>query len=111
MNNKIPKIYVNKIDKNIDNNKKVYYSIYDKEETITKEIINPKQIQNYINDLFKSIDFVYKKKFLIKTLPSLSSYPCHEIEQAYLIFSPVQRIQGEKKKNHAEFRFLALCWK
>ena len=46
MNNKIPKIYVNKIDKNIDNNKKIYYSIYDKEEPITAEVIEPIQMQN-----------------------------------------------------------------
>ena len=91
MNNKIPKIYVNKIDKNIDNNKKVYYSIYDKEKTITKEIINPKQMQNYINDLFKSIDFVYKKKFLIKTKDSEKEYIIISKSMDYLL-----TINGDK---------------
>ena len=91
MNNKIPKIYVNKIDKNIDNNKKIYYSIYDKEEPITAEVIEPIQMQNYINDLFKSRDFVYKKKFLIKT---------KDFEKEYIIISKsidyLLTINGEK---------------
>jgi hypothetical protein len=68
MNKKIPKIFVNKIDKNIDNNTKVYYSYKDdfKEEYIEKNV-DYFEIQNKINNLFKSSDFVYKKKFLIKT--------------------------------------------
>lgn len=91
MNNKIPKIYVNKIDKNIDNNKKIYYSIYDKEEVITEEIINPKQMQNYINDLFKSRDFVYKKKFLIKTKDYEKEYTIISKSMDYLL-----TINGDK---------------
>lgn len=68
MNNKIPKIYVNKLDKQIDNNKKVYYSFYDqKEEIISEEPLDYMDMQNKISELFKSTDFVYKKKFLIKT--------------------------------------------
>ena len=35
-------------------------------------------MQNYINDLFKSRDFVYKKKFLIKT---------KDFEKEYIIIS------------------------
>lgn len=68
MNKKIPKIFVNKIDKNIDNNTKVYYSYKDdfKEEYIEKNV-DYFEIQNKINNLFKSSDFVYKKNFLIKT--------------------------------------------
>lgn len=65
MSKKIPKIYINKIDK-INNNKEVYYSYKDDyEEEIklpTREEINDK-----INKLFKSNDFVYKKKVYIKT--------------------------------------------
>lgn len=69
MNKKIPKIFVNKIDKNIDNNTKVYYSY--KDNFVEKEIVNERidyfELQNKINNLFKSNDFIYKKRFLIKT--------------------------------------------
>lgn len=75
MNDKIPKIYVNKLDKKIDNNKKVYYSFYDNNEEVINEVeIDYMDIQNKINNLFKSIDFVYKKKFLIKTKESEKEY-------------------------------------
>ena len=78
MNNKIPKIYVNK-NKKIDNNKTVYYSIYDKhEKRIIEEKIDYMDMQNRINDLFRSRDFVYKKKFLIKT---------NEFEKEFTIIS------------------------
>jgi hypothetical protein len=78
MNNKNSKIYVNKINKNIDNNKKVYYSVYDSYNDYRKESINYYDIQNRINILFKCSDFVYKKKFLIKTL---------EFEKEFVIIS------------------------
>ena len=36
-----------------------------------------------------------ERKFLIKELPDLSSYPFHVIEQAYLCVSPVVRVRRE----------------
>lgn len=69
MNKKIPKIFVNKIDKSIDNNTRVYYSYKDnhKEEKVFEKNVDYFGLQNKINKLFKSNDFIYKKKFLIKT--------------------------------------------
>lgn len=69
MNKKIPKIFVNKINKNIDNNTSVYYSYKDNniQEKVTEIKIDYFELQNKINNLFKSKDFIYKKKFLIKT--------------------------------------------
>lgn len=58
---KIPEVFVNKINK-INNNKEVFYSYKDK--TLKPEKIN---VREKINKLFKSNDFVYKKKFYIKT--------------------------------------------
>lgn len=58
---KIPEIYVNNINK-INNNKEVFYSY--KKIRVEAEKIN---IRDKINKLFKSNDFVYKKKFHIKT--------------------------------------------
>ena len=68
MNKKIPKIYVNKIDKNIDNNKQVYYSFKETKEFKTEEKvkIDYYELQNKIDELFRSNDFIYKKKFIIK---------------------------------------------
>ena len=78
MNNNNSKIFVNKISKNIDNNKRVYYSIYDSSEKITFEEVNHYDMQNRIDILFKCSDFVYKKKFLIKT---------KEFEKEFIIIS------------------------
>lgn len=78
MNNNNSKIFVNKISKNIDNNKRVYYSIYDCSDKITFEEVNHYDMQNRIDMLFKCSDFVYKKKFLIKT---------KEFEKEFIIIS------------------------
>lgn len=90
MNNKNSKIYVNKLNKNIDNNKKVYYSVYDSYNDYKKDV-NYYDIQNKINMLFKCNDFVYKKKFLIKT---------NEYEKEFVLISKsydyLLTISGEK---------------
>ena len=66
---KLPEIFVNNINKKISHNDEVYYSYKDNnsnDEIITKKY-SLNEIQNIINDLFKSNDFIYKKKFHIKT--------------------------------------------
>ncbi len=64
--NKLPKIFINKINKKISHNDEVYYSYKDKDD-ITYEHININDIRNKIDILFKSNDFIYKKKVHIKT--------------------------------------------
>lgn len=65
---KIPEIYVNKINKKIDNNKEVFYSYKDNNEVEEEnKKIDEYTLQRKINELFRSKDFVYKKKFHIKT--------------------------------------------
>lgn len=69
MKKQIPKIYVNKIDK-INNNEEVYYSYKDnqKENEIESSVkMNEYEMQKKIDELFRSNDFIYKKKFHIKT--------------------------------------------
>lgn len=90
---KIPKIYVNKIEKNIDNNKKVYCSFYDDSENIisNEEEIDYFKLQNKINELFRSNDFIYKKKFLIKTKINESEYTIISKSYDYLL-----TIEGNK---------------
>ncbi|MCF7626156.1 hypothetical protein L3K73_03070 [Holdemanella sp. SCCA2] len=72
---KIPEIFVNKINKKIDNNKEVFYSYKDTDEIIEE----PKRLDEYtlqrkINELFRSNDFIYKKKFHIKTINEEKDY-------------------------------------
>ena len=66
---KLPEIFVNNINKKISHNDEVYYSY--KDNNTNDEIVTRKyslnEMQNIINDLFKSNDFIYKKKFHIKT--------------------------------------------
>ena len=58
---KKPKIYINKIEKNINNNKENYYY---KNNDYKKDfsLIN---IKEKINDIFSSDDFVYKSNVII----------------------------------------------
>lgn len=66
MNNKLPKIFANKIEKKINNNKEVYVSEHNEEEPkkneskrLTYKSIN-KTITQKINEILKSNNYVYK---------------------------------------------------
>jgi len=65
MEKKLPKVYANKIDKEIKNNETVYYDrgdkVEEKKETSKKDIL-PKEftIQQKINKIFGSSRYVYK---------------------------------------------------
>ena len=89
MKKEIPKIYVNKIDK-INNNKEVFYSY--KDDNI-EEINYPNKydIQNKIDEIFRSNDFIYKKKLFIKTKYSEKYYTIISKSYDYLL-----TIDGEK---------------
>ena len=93
MKKQIPRIFVNKIDK-INNNKEVYYSYKDdNKEEIKEEIIIPNEyeMQNKLNQLFRSNDFIYKKKFHIKTKYGENDYIIISKSYDYLL-----TIDGEK---------------
>ena len=66
---KLPEIYINNINKKISHNDEVYYSYKDNKKEEVKQIkkYDFNEMQNKINYLFKSNDFVYKKKFHIIT--------------------------------------------
>lgn len=66
---KLPEIFINNINKKISHNEEVYYSYKNnyKEEEKPTIVYDFNKMQNKINDLFKSKDFVYKKVFHIKT--------------------------------------------
>ncbi len=85
----ISKIYVNSIKK-INNNKEVYYSYKDnKEENI---IPNKYDIQKKIDDLFRSNDFIYKKKCHIKTKYGENDYYIISRSYDYLLTINGERI-------------------
>ena len=66
MEKKLPKVYANRIDKNINNNKKVAYSssseiIEEKEEVREDRTANfEKSVNQKISDIFNSPRYVYK---------------------------------------------------
>ena len=91
MNKKVPKIFVNKIDK-IYNNKEVYYSYKDNTNDIELVSVNEFEIQKKINDLFKSNDFIYKKKFHIKTKYGEDDYIIISKSYDYLLTITGERI-------------------
>ena len=89
MNKGIPKIFVNKINK-IYNNDEVYYSY--KDNNIDEDIIiDPYDMRSKIDDLFRSNDFIYKKKFHIKTKYDDKDYVIISKSYDYLL-----TINGEK---------------
>ena len=91
MKKEIPKIYVNNISK-INNNKEVFYSYKDNNDD-KKEIEYPDlyELQDKIDDIFRSNDFIYKKKVFIKTKYGEGYYTIISKSFDYLL-----TIDGEK---------------
>ena len=90
---KVPKIFVNNLSK-INNNKEVFYSYKDNDFEYEKEEIiipNEYEMQQKINKLFRSNDFIYKKKFNIKTINGEGTYTVISKSYDYLL-----TIDGEK---------------
>lgn len=60
MNKKLPNVFVNKIDKKIDNNKMVFYSSQEEKQTSTI----PEEISIYdkMNQIYQNVPFMYKKE-------------------------------------------------
>jgi hypothetical protein len=70
MNKKLPNLYVNKIDKKINNNDIFFYSVL-KEKNIKSKVIDPISVKNNVNindkisELFNSPNYVYKMAVVI----------------------------------------------
>lgn len=65
MNKKLPKVFQNKIEKEINNNNKFFYSANKQASNDEKEEII--DVRKKINDIFSSTNYVYKASVLIKT--------------------------------------------
>lgn len=95
MNKKVPKIFVNKINK-INNNKEVFYSFknnndfeYEQKE---EKAVSEFELQNKIDKLFRTNDFIYKKKFHIKTKYSEGDFTVISKSYDYLLTIDGNRI-------------------
>ena len=91
MNKKLPKVFQNKIDKDISNNNKFYYSANNdennnqtKEETKSK-IIKPNNINKKINEIFSSPSYVYKANVEVTTKDSTITTKIIGRNKSYLI--------------------------
>lgn len=60
MNKKLPGVFVNKINKQIHNNKMVYYGPNEAEKEEEKETEEPINIRQKIRKLFQSTNYIYK---------------------------------------------------
>ena len=87
----LSKIYVNNIKK-INNNKEVYYSYKDNNEEKPIIEINKYDIQKKIDALFRSSDFIYKKRFHIKTKYGENDYDIISKSYDYLLTIDGERI-------------------
>lgn len=91
MNKKLPKVFQNKIDKDISNNNKFYYSANKEEsnnetkaETKSK-IIKPNNINKKINEIFSSPSYVYKANVEVATKDSTITTKIIGRNKSYLI--------------------------
>ena len=85
----ISKIYVNNIKK-INNNKEVFYSYKEQKEEIKE--VDKYDIQKKIDSLFRSSDFIYKKRFHIKTKYGENDYDIISKSYDYLLTINGERI-------------------
>lgn len=64
MDNKLPKVFHNKINKKLTNNNDYFYSAKDNEEVIAPSK-SPKDIRKKINEIFSSPTYIYKANVVI----------------------------------------------
>lgn len=70
MNKKLPKVFANKINKNLDNNKSIFYSNKENIDVVDNSIRNSNPVVNInqkINSIFSSPKYVYKADVDITT--------------------------------------------
>lgn len=90
MDKKLPKVFQNKIDKDVSNNDKYYYSANKTndnniKESVNKKVIKPKNINKKINEIFASPTYVYKANVEITTKNSTITTKIIGRNKSYLI--------------------------
>lgn len=74
MEKKLPKVFVNTIQKKLTNNDSVYYGDRKEKETSPKKITYKENINTKINKIFKSPKYVYKINVEITTEQGKQTY-------------------------------------
>ena len=68
MEKKLPGIFAGKVDKKTGNNEDVYYSSQEVRESVQQGKINDsRNVNQKINDIFNSPNYIYKADVIIKT--------------------------------------------
>ena len=68
MEKKLPGIFAGKVDKKTGNNEDVYYSSHEVRESVQQGKINDsRNVNQKINDIFNSPNYIYKADVIIKT--------------------------------------------
>lgn len=68
MEKKLPGIFANKVDKKAGNNEDVYYSSHEtREDTRQEKASDFRNVNQKINDIFNSPNYIYKADVIIKT--------------------------------------------
>ena len=99
MEKKLPKIFANKVDKQFDNNEKVFYS---KDDNLTKandSQRNENNIYQKINEIFSSERYVYKADVEIKTTNEIIKTKIIGHNKTHLITIDDQLIPIENKED------------
>ena len=68
MEKKLPGIFASKVDKKAGNNEDVYYSSHEtREDTRQEKASDFRNVNQKINDIFNSPNYIYKADVIIKT--------------------------------------------
>ena len=68
MEKKLPGIFASKVDKKAGNNEDVYYSSHEtREDTRQEKVSHFRNVNQKINDIFNSPNYIYKADVIIKT--------------------------------------------
>ena len=68
MEKKLPGIFASKVDKKAGNNEDVYYSSHEtREDTRQEKVSDFRNVNQKINDIFNSPNYIYKADVIIKT--------------------------------------------
>lgn len=86
MSKKLPKVFANRIDRDISNNENVYYSAYaNNEQYYTDDKVEDKNVHQKINDIFNSEKYVYKADVNIKLKDGVKKAKIIGYNNGYLI--------------------------
>lgn len=102
---KKPSVYVNKIDKKLNNNEKVYFSNNDNKQIQTSTRGNSKTVDQQIKEIFSSDTYIYKADVEIVTKENTLTKKLIGKNNKYLItmeneLIPIEDILEIRSKNN-----------